>query len=368
MKNKFILESMIETKANDTADDNNEMLLTGILSTTKSRSMYGELMSPEALQQMCEDAVGLPILEGHDGGGLDKVIGIVKNAFIEDGDLHIDFNIVPRHQERMQEYIDDGIPIGLSIGGKALIGPDEIVESITLIEASLTPIPANREAHRTVTVKEDYVVGSCLTGVCDAIIKRNHIKEDVKLANEPIKEPTDDNKAVEEVQEPLTIEKVKEMLDERFAEEKQSIIDEVLNEVKNIIDNSEEKPEEEKKVEEASESPEEEDKKDEEEIKEVASEEEEEEEEKEVKESAEPTVNINLDSDDIVNKLADKIFSNLENKRDLSLSATSQAIKDSASTEEEDKKFTTDEAAKMIIRSMDKKDPLVRAIKDAANR
>lgn len=383
IENEFILNSTVE---NRTDNKSNDLILTGIASTTKEPSLYGEIMTEEALQQMQEQAVNLPILEAHKGDGFDNVIGVIINAYVENNDLHIDFKILQNHRQRIQELLDNNVPIGLSIGAQAHIDQDtQQVIGVTLIEVSLTPVPANRVAHNTVKVKEDYYVGNCLHNICYAMIKDNLNMED----NNMVEEEKKTNPEVKE-EDSLTIDKVKDMLDERFAEEKEVLIATVIEEVKTELKKLNDKVEETFKIEDAvkgekkpkakgeSEEEEEEEPKagasDEEKPEaegegegEGASEEEDDDkkkkDKKEVKESA-PVI----DEDKIIESITERILDSLGEKRDVTGTKTEAALKES--TEEvadEVKPFTSEEAAKLIINDMNKKDPLARAINEAIN-
>jgi hypothetical protein len=340
---EFILQSTVTSKKD--SDDNTKMVLTGVAST-RNPSLYGEVMSTSALEQMCADAIGLPILADHKGE-LDAVLGVIENAYIKNDELHIDFSILPKHQATIQEYIDNNISLGLSIGGVAQVNYDtNIVDSITLIEVSITPVPANRDCHATVSVKQNIVSGGCLYGVCDALIKQNFKEDEIISQEEPQLEeiqrakPTTEgdvnseeksnNEEEPKEDEPLTVKKVKEMMDERFAEEKQAIVETVINEVKNMSNNKGE-------------------------VKQSA-------EPEPVDTPVEPTVNIELNTDEIVEKLSAKIFDGLTERRDVSNTKMEQSIKEDEPVEPEVKKFTSAEAAEMIIQNMDSTDPLVRAI------
>jgi hypothetical protein len=390
IESKFLLNSIVEK--NDSDNNSDDLILTGIASTTKERSLYGELMTEDALNQMCEQAIGLPILEAHKGDGLDRVIGVITNAFVEDSDLHIDFRVVPNHRERIQEFLDNGVPIGLSIGAQALIDNDtQKVTGVTLVEVSLTPIPANRVAHNTVTVKEDYYIGNCLHGICYQMIKDNFNMEDNNMADEKKANPEE----VKE-EEPLTIDKVKEMLDERFAEEKEALVATVVEEVKTELKKEAEASEE--KVEDAFEEKPEDGEGDEkveddfskEEVKDSVEKSEEvelsapvidedklvdsitkrildslgEKREEEIKDSVEDK-EVKLDEDKIVESLTEKILNSIGEKRDVSGTKTETALQEPADTQEEDKPFTSEEAAKLIINDLNKKDPLTRAVNEA---
>ena len=383
IENKFVLNSVVKNQTDNNKDD---LILTGIASTTKEPSLYGEVMTEDALQQMCEQAVNLPILEAHKGDGFDNVIGVITNAYVEDNDLHIDFKILQNHRQRIQELIDNNVPIGLSIGAQAMIEEDtQQVIGVTLIEVSLTPVPANRVAHNTVKVKEDYYIGNCLHNICYTMIKDNLNMEDNNMAEEKNKVKSEEVVVKEE--DSLTIDKVKDMLDERFAEEKEvlvaTVVEEVKTELKKLNDKVEEtfkiedavKKEEEKKSKAKGESEEEE-----EEPKAGASEDNSESEEKpeaegegaskeeEDKKKKEVKASIEIDEDKIVESITERILDSLGEKRDVTGTKTEAALKNDSTEEvEEAKPFTSEEAAKLIINDMNRRDPLARAINEAIN-
>lgn len=389
IENKFVLNSVVK---NQTDNNNDDLILTGIASTTKEPSLYGEVMTEDALQQMCEQAVNLPILEAHKGDGFDNVIGVITNAYVEDNDLHIDFKILQNHRERIQELLDNNVPIGLSIGAQAMIEEDtQQVVGVTLIEVSLTPVPANRVAHNTVKVKEDYYTGDCLHGICYAMIKDNFKMEDNNMADEEKKVKSEDVKE----EDSLTIDKVKDMLDERFAEEKEvlvaTVVEEVKTELKKLNDKVEEtfkiedavKKEEEKKPKAKGESEEEEeepkagaseDNSESEEKPEAegeeeggASEEEDEDKKKKDKKKVKESAPV-IDEDKIVESITERILDSLGEKRDVTGTKTETALKNDSTEEvEEAKPFTSEEAAKLIINDMNRRDPLARAINEAIN-
>lgn len=344
--NNFILHAASVTEKPSANDG--ELILTGMASSN-SKSLYGEVMSESALQRMCQDAVGLPILYDHEGK-MKSIAGVVKNAYLQDNDLYLDFSILPRFQEEIRELIEFGVLLGLSIGGhvSSFDMKNGLVEDITLVEVSLTPVPANRDTHGTVQIKQNVVTGDCLYGVCNTIIKENFKEDEIISQNEQMEEiqrakPTDEEVEAkpeetteeEKKDEPLTMEAVKEMMDERFAEEKQSIMESVLAEVKNMLNNKDDDEGEE--------------------VKQSA--------ETVPQEPVEPTVKVELDADELVEKLSAKIFDGLTERRDVSNTKMEQAAHEEAEEVEEVKRgMTPEEAAKMMIRSMDETDPITRAI------
>jgi hypothetical protein len=217
----------------------------------------------------------------------------------------------------------------------------------------------------------------------------------------------EDNNMVEEKkpeevkkEEHLTIVKVKEMLDERFAEEKEALVATVVEEVKTGLKKEAETSE--KKVEDAFEEKtedgeepnkgEESEEDKEEEIKNSVEESEEvdlsvsvidedklvdsiterildsigEKREEEIKDSVEGK-EVKLDEDKLVDSITERILDSIGEKRDVSDTKTEAALKESVDASEEDKPFTSEEAAKLIINDMNRKDPLARAINEARN-
>lgn len=341
--NNFILHAASVTEKPSANDG--ELILTGMASSN-SKSLYGEVMSESALQRMCTDAVGLPILYDHEGK-MKSIAGVVKNAYLQDNDLYLDFSILPRFQEEIRELIEFGVLLGLSIGGhvSSFDMKNGLVEDITLVEVSLTPVPANRDTYGTVQIKQNVVTGDCLYGVCNTIIKENFKEDEIISQEEQMEEiqrakPTDEEveskpeetTEEEKKDEPLTMEAVKEMMDERFAEEKQSIMESVLAEVKNMLNNKDDDEGEE--------------------VKQSA--------EPVPQEPVEPTVKVELDADELVEKLSAKIFDGLTERRDVSNTKMEQSVHEEV--EEVKRGMTPEEAAKMMIRSMDETDPITRAI------
>ena len=342
--NQFMLYASTITEKPDANDG--ELILTGMASSN-SKSLYGEVMSETALKQMCETAVGLPILYDHEGK-MGSVAGVVKNAYLQDNDLYLDFSILPKFQSEIRELLDYGVLLGLSIGGmvSSFDMKNELVEDITLVEVSLTPVPANRDTHGTVMIKQNMVTSDCLYGVCNTLIKQNlkedeiiSTEEEIKLAK-PQDTPADKgeapveekpNQEEEKEDEPLTVDKVKEMINEALAEKEKSIIETVLAEVKNMLNNDEEEEPVQQSV------------------------------ETEPVEPVDPTVNVELNTDELAEKLFTRIYGELENRRGTSTTKVEQATQE-VTAEPENKKFTSAEAAEMIIRKMDETDPLSRAI------
>lgn len=368
--NQFILHASTITPKEDTANDG-VLTLTGMASSN-AKSLYGEVMNENALQRMCAEAAGLPILYDHEGK-MKSVAGVVTNAYLDDNKLYIDFNILPRFQEEITELLNFGVNLGLSIGGlvSSFDKQNGRVEDISLVEISLTPVPANRDTHGTVMMKQGMVTGDCLYGVCNAIINEN-LKEDEIISTENNLEeikrakpqegeegsgekPQENNE--EKNDEPLTREQVKEMMDERFAEEKQSIIETVLNEVKNMLNN---KGEEEGEVKQSVKPAQEPVK-----AKDIAVPMEVQLDADEIAEKVSAKLNGN-NIDELVERTTAKVLEGLGKRRDNITTKVEQAVKEEKSKPEEVKQgMTPEEAARMMCHTIENTDPITRAINES---
>jgi len=213
------------TKSNDDAiDDSERILLTGVASTT-SRDLQDEIVSSEAIQSMKEQALNLNI-HGDHWYGLEDVIGAIKDVNADDDILSIKFLITKRHTPAVKDLLETGVNLGLSIGGYVTDydSNNNIIKAIELREISLTAMPANWDTFGTVTTSKGITESTCLTGACYNIIKNNFNGE-----NNMTKEES--TKADETQDTSITLEDVKNFLDEYMAEKESVMVEEVTNKV-----------------------------------------------------------------------------------------------------------------------------------------
>lgn len=181
---------------------------------------------------MKEQAVGLNIYDGHQYGVLKHLIGnIISITESDDDTLSIRGKILPSYRSKVNELLENNIPLGWSIGGnmtdyKQKGGGFEI-NAFDLKEISLTGMPANWDTYGTVTTSKGVVRSKCLLGACHTILKNNGeynmtIKEDKQP--EPTTEPTNDA--------PLTIEDVTQLFNELQAEKEEEIKSNVMEAIK----------------------------------------------------------------------------------------------------------------------------------------
>lgn len=211
-------ESLLESE-----ESSERILLEGIASTT-NRDLHNEIVSEEAIKEMAESAKLLNI-HGDHWYGLNDVIGAIKEATVEDATLKIKFLITKEFTPKIQDLLETGVHLGLSIGGWIKEYDEElrIIKSFDLKEISLTAMPANWDSFGTVTTAKGLVKSNCLTGACHTILKTIE----------------DDNMA-ENNEEVFTEEKATQLFNELFADAKEelikTVVDEVKSDVENIID------------------------------------------------------------------------------------------------------------------------------------
>ena len=235
--NEFKLYSRLTNKSvsqitktdDDAIDDSERILLTGVASTT-SRDLQDEIVSSEAIQSMKDQALNLNI-HGDHWYGLEDVIGAIKDVNADDDILSIKFLITKRHTPAVKDLLETGVNLGLSIGGYVTDydSNNNIIKAIELREISLTAMPANWDTFGTVTTSKGITESTCLTGACYNIIKNNFNGE-----NNMTKEES--TKADETQDTSITLEDVKNFLDEYMAEKESAMVEEVTNNVKSQVE------------------------------------------------------------------------------------------------------------------------------------
>ncbi|MDD6255939.1 hypothetical protein [Methanobrevibacter boviskoreani] len=239
MSNGFIVYSPLTTKSVEdfttNTEENERILLEGIASTT-NKDLYGEIISPDAMKKMVEQAPTLNI-HGDHRYGLDHVIGAVKDVSESEGKLHIKFLVTKKYSPLIKDMLDTGIHLGLSIGGfvKDYDTTTKTIKNINLKEISLTALPANWDTFGTVRSK-NLVKSNCFTGACHNIIKNlkanNMSKEEETNNNIDVNENETENN---ENTKFITQEDAEKYFNELMAEKEQSITETVLSNVESKI-------------------------------------------------------------------------------------------------------------------------------------
>lgn len=214
------------------------LILEGVASTSDI-DLEGDFITPQCIESFKLQATNCNIHNNHNVG-LDDVIGTVLEVMDSDNKtLKIKFSILPLFRKHIEECIDNGVKLGLSIGGTILdydSTDDGLkIKNMMLHEISLTPLPANWNTMGTVTHSKsmDKVIeAKCLNGVCKQFI--NKITETDKTMDIEKRYYTKDEEAqfmsedrvVELINEALnnystngvTEEKVNEIIDNKLRE------------------------------------------------------------------------------------------------------------------------------------------------------
>lgn len=167
-------------------NEDGTLTITGIASTT-NEDLDGEIVSPNALESLAQQVIGLNLHLDHnhhyDGG-----IGVIKDAELENSSLRITADILPEHAEGILERLSLGMNFGFSIGGIPVINSmnSNVINDFILLEVSLTLLPANWDTFGTVETK-GLVESKCLTGACHYILKEKRSNTmSKKDLNEPV--------------------------------------------------------------------------------------------------------------------------------------------------------------------------------------
>ena len=221
------------TKNKDDDVSGERILLEGIASTT-SRDLHDEIVALDAIESMANQASALNI-HGDHLYNLEDTIGAIKEATVEGEKLRIRFLITKKHTPYIQDLLETGVNLGLSIGGYVTSYDEKnrIINAIQLHEISLTAMPANWDTFGTVTSNKGLVESTCITGACHAIVKK---LESENMDEKPIEEPTTkaDEVPAEEVVG-LTEEKVIELINEYMAEKEETIAQEITDKIESQL-------------------------------------------------------------------------------------------------------------------------------------
>ncbi len=376
MKKEFKVYSPLTNKSvdkfitkNDEGPDSERILLEGVASTT-SRDLQDEIVSSKAIDSMAEQAKDLNI-HGDHWYGLEDVIGAIKESTVTDKQLHIKFLITKRHTPDIKDLLETGVRLGLSIGGYVTDYDEKnrIINAIELHEISLTAMPANWDTFGTVTTSKGLVESNCLTGACYEIVKtldgvKNMTTEETMMtkADEP-----------EEEVSGLTQDQVIELINEYMAEKEETIATEITEKVEAQLEAIvEAKVQELTNNEPAEEEPADETKADppeEEEEEEVPEEEPEEETKSFSPEMITDAINKGIAeyfNDDFVDKVASKMFTNLDQTRTTEGSKFEQYKKlmqnETTDVEPVEKStYSTKETAEILLKKQQAANPIMAA-------
>lgn len=232
MKKEFKVYSPLTKKSVDrfltkSEGSDERILLTGIASTT-SRDLHDEIVSSQAIESMADQAASLNI-HGDHWYYLEDVIGAIQESTVEDNQLKIKFLITKKHTPDIKDLLETGVKLGLSIGGYVTSYDEKnrIINEIELHEISLTAMPANWDTFGTVTTSKGLVESTCITGACYEIVKNINGDTMAKKQNIVKEEPSNEG---------LTQDDVIELINEYMAEKEETIAQEITDKVESKLD------------------------------------------------------------------------------------------------------------------------------------
>ncbi len=228
----------IESKSYDMNDDGT-LTIIGVASTT-NKDYANEIVSPEVLKSLAEQAVGINIYRDHnrhyEGG-----IGAVIEAWVEDNQLWIKGKILSEYAAGIKERLDIGMNFGFSISGfpkKQRTPEGLLIVDYDLKDITLTYIPMNWDTYGTVEYKSQNLIASnCLTGACyhaitnddgETMEKKDNDKIE-EVPEEPVEDKDMNNDGAGLSEEQLN--QVKDLLNELVAELEPRIIDNLKTEI-----------------------------------------------------------------------------------------------------------------------------------------
>lgn len=183
-------------------DGSDELILEAIASTS-SLDEEGDMITNECIESMKNQALGLNIHLDHNHDTHNVIGNVIEVLETDNKTLKIKFKILPSWQSKILEYLDNGIALGLSIGG-AVKDFEETesgweIKDIKLYEISLTPLPANWDTFGTVKVssEDELVTAKCFDGACKQVLT-NLKSLDITKEVEDGEDPDEDDKITEE--------------------------------------------------------------------------------------------------------------------------------------------------------------------------
>lgn len=225
-KQKFkVYCSNLEKNQFPSNDGSDELILEAIASTS-SVDEEGDMITKECIESMKQQAIGLNIHLDHNHDTHNVIGNVIEVLETDNKTLKIKFKILPSWQSKILEYLDNGIALGLSIGG-AVKDFEETesgweIKDIKLYEISLTPLPANWDTFGTVKIsEEELVTAKCFDGACKQVLT-NLKSLDITKDVEDGEDPDEDDK--------ITEQEVIDILNQYGIELKNQIIAEIVSE------------------------------------------------------------------------------------------------------------------------------------------
>lgn len=199
----MIVDKNIQATSNEEED---EMLTIVGIANTGQRDLVGDVLTNEALQDICRQATKHNLHLDHDTS-LDGVLGPIISAELTDDGVEIRANIVnTEYAKKIRELLGNGANLGMSVSGVTDTSTHNLT-SWDLTEISLTPLPCDQGTMGSVRIAKSFA--------------------------EVVKQTMETNTMAEEQ---ITVEQVIELINEAFNERREEFLEAIRQELKNEYD------------------------------------------------------------------------------------------------------------------------------------
>lgn len=217
-------------------NEDGTLTIEGVASTT-NKDLTGDVVLPEAINSMKKQLLSTSKnLHGDHRYDLFKgIIGAITEVMDSDENaLKIKAIIRSKFAAEIKEMLDIGINLGLSIGGAiqdyTITKDGWEIKDISLLEISLTGMPANWDTFGTVTTSKGIVKAKCLNGACH-VIRKNNINSDNMQSNITKTENNSENTLTKED----VVDLFNELMSDKQAEITRETVDQVSKELESIV-------------------------------------------------------------------------------------------------------------------------------------
>lgn len=213
--NKF---NIVDNEVKAIVDTNGESEVLHIIgiANTGQRDLVGDILTDEALFDVCSQALNHNLHLDHDSS-LNGILGPITRAELTELGVEIEADIVNNeYKERIRELLGNGVKLGMSVSGCTTHNAEDpsLITNWDLTEISLTPLPCDQGTMGTVMMKS----------FTDATLR--------------ITENKTEEEALEEKQmaEEVTLDKVIELINEAFNDRKEEFLETIRGDIKNEYD------------------------------------------------------------------------------------------------------------------------------------
>lgn len=204
----------ITDKSITSYEDDGVLHIVGIANTGQE-DLVGDVLTEEALMNICEQATNHNLHLDHDTS-MEGLLGPITSARLVPEGVEIHATIVERdHAQHIKMLLESGVKLGLSVNGVATnkVGNQHTLTEWELTEISITPLPCDQGTMGTVCIAKSFA----------EVINR--------VTEEEM--PMEEKSMAEEV---LTIEKVIEIINEAFNERREEFLDTIRTELETKYD------------------------------------------------------------------------------------------------------------------------------------